>query len=61
MASLAGIVALGGAPAYAVSKDLSVGLAKQIELYYAKDRIRCNSVCPSCESWLFREREIEEY
>jgi NAD(P)-dependent dehydrogenase (short-subunit alcohol dehydrogenase family) len=49
VASLAGLVALGGAPCYTASKHAVVGLTKQIGLDYAKDRIHCNSLCPSCK------------
>lgn len=52
MASTGGLVALGGAPSYITSKHAVVGLTKQIAIDYAKDRIHCNALCPSCESGL---------
>ena len=54
IASTGGLIALGGAPSYTTSKHAVVGLTKQIAVDYAKDRIHCNSVCPSCK-WLRNE------
>ena len=50
VASTAGIVALAGAPSYITSKHAVVGMTKQIAIDYAKDRIHCNALCPSCKS-----------
>lgn len=50
IASTGGLIALGGAPSYTTSKHAVVGLTKSIAIDYAKDKIHCNSVCPSCES-----------
>jgi NAD(P)-dependent dehydrogenase (short-subunit alcohol dehydrogenase family) len=49
MASIAGVIAIGGGPSYTTSKHAVVGLTKQIGLDYAKDRIHCNAICPSCK------------
>ena len=48
IASTAGLIALGGAPSYTTSKHAVMGLTKQIAIDYAKDKIHCNAVCPSC-------------
>ncbi|KAF2138448.1 uncharacterized protein K452DRAFT_300988 [Aplosporella prunicola CBS 121167] len=45
-ASILGIVAFHGTPAYAASKGAVVQLTKQIALDYAKERIHCNCICP---------------
>ncbi|TKA79754.1 hypothetical protein B0A49_00568 [Cryomyces minteri] len=45
-ASMLGLVAFPGAPAYVTSKHGAVGLTKQIAIDYAKDRIHCNALCP---------------
>lgn len=50
VASLAGLVGFAGAPSYTMSKHAVVGLSKQIGLDYARDRVHCNSLCPSCMS-----------
>ena len=49
-ASTAGIVALAGGPSYITSKHAVVGMTKQVAIDYAKDRIHCNALCPSCKS-----------
>ena len=49
MASAGGLVALRGASSYITSKHAVVGMTKQIAIDYAKDRIHCNALCPSCE------------
>lgn len=48
-ASTGGLVALAGAPSYITSKHAVVGMTKQVAIDYAKDRIHCNALCPSCE------------
>ncbi|KAK7541961.1 uncharacterized protein J3D65DRAFT_612133 [Phyllosticta citribraziliensis] len=45
-ASIQGLVAYYGTPAYCASKGAVVQLTKQIALDYAKDRIHCNALCP---------------
>ena len=50
VASLAGLVGFAGAPSYTMSKHAVVGLTKEIGIDYAKDRIHCNALCPSCTS-----------
>ena len=51
MGSTGGLVALSGAPCYTASKHAVVGLTKQIAVDYAKDRVHCNAICPSCGSY----------
>lgn len=48
-ASAGGLVALVGAPSYITSKHAVVGMTKQVAIDYAKDKIHCNALCPSCE------------
>lgn len=49
MASTGGLVALQGAMSYVTSKHAVIGMTKQIAVDYAKDRIHCNALCPSCK------------
>lgn len=58
VASLAGLVVLGGAPSYTTSKHAVVGLTKQIGVDYAKDRIHCNALCPSCKSFFLPSSSV---
>jgi NAD(P)-dependent dehydrogenase (short-subunit alcohol dehydrogenase family) len=53
VASLAGLVAFAGAPSYTMSKHAVIGLTKEIGVDYARDRIHCNALCPSCKSLPF--------
>ncbi|TVY84821.1 2-(R)-hydroxypropyl-CoM dehydrogenase [Lachnellula suecica] len=46
MASVGGLVGLGGAPIYTASKHAVIGFTKQISLDYALDKIQCNAICP---------------
>lgn len=48
-ASLAGVVALGGAASYTTSKHAVVGMTRAIGLDYARDKVHVNALCPSCE------------
>lgn len=50
VASLAGLVSFAGAPSYTMSKHAVVGLTKEIGVDYARDRVHCNCLCPSCKS-----------
>jgi NAD(P)-dependent dehydrogenase (short-subunit alcohol dehydrogenase family) len=49
VASTGGLIGLPGAPSYTTSKHAVVGLTKQAAVDYAKDRIHCNALCPSCK------------
>jgi len=46
VASLAGVVAVPGGPAYCTTKAGLIHLTKQVALDYGKDNVRCNVVCP---------------
>lgn len=46
VASLAGVRAVPGAPAYCSTKAAIIHLSKQVALDYGKNSIRCNVVCP---------------
>jgi meso-butanediol dehydrogenase/(S,S)-butanediol dehydrogenase/diacetyl reductase len=46
VASLAGLRALPGSPAYCATKAGLIHLTKQVALDYGPDRVRCNVVCP---------------
>ncbi len=60
VASLAGLVGFAGAPSYTMSKHAVVGLTKEIGLAYAKDRVHCNALCPSCKYLSFQETSLLE-
>jgi meso-butanediol dehydrogenase/(S,S)-butanediol dehydrogenase/diacetyl reductase len=46
VASLAGVVAFPGGPAYCSAKAGLIHLTKQVAFDYGKDKIRCNVICP---------------
>ena len=46
VASLAGLVAVPGGPAYCTTKAGLIHLTKQVALDYGKENVRCNVVCP---------------
>ncbi len=46
IASVGSFIAQGNTPAYIASKYAVLGLSNNIAIDYAKDGLRCNSVCP---------------
>ena len=46
IASLGGVRALPGMPAYCTTKAALIMLTKQVALDYGPEKIRCNAVCP---------------
>jgi NAD(P)-dependent dehydrogenase (short-subunit alcohol dehydrogenase family) len=46
VASLAGVRAVPGGPAYCTTKAGIIHLSKQVALDYGKNNVRCNVVCP---------------
>ena len=46
VSSLAGVVAVPGAPAYCATKAGIIHLSKQVALDYGKQNVRCNVICP---------------
>jgi NAD(P)-dependent dehydrogenase (short-subunit alcohol dehydrogenase family) len=46
VSSLAGVVAVPGAPAYCTTKAGIIHLTRQVALDYGKDNVRCNVICP---------------
>jgi meso-butanediol dehydrogenase/(S,S)-butanediol dehydrogenase/diacetyl reductase len=46
VSSLAGVVAVPGAPAYCTTKAGIIHLSKQVALDYGKHNVRCNVICP---------------
>jgi NAD(P)-dependent dehydrogenase (short-subunit alcohol dehydrogenase family) len=45
-ASIAGLVAFPGLPAYCASKGAVLGLTRSVAVEYGKAGIRCNAICP---------------
>jgi NAD(P)-dependent dehydrogenase (short-subunit alcohol dehydrogenase family) len=46
VSSLAGVVAVPGAPGYCTTKAGIIHLSKQVALDYGKHNVRCNVICP---------------
>ncbi len=46
IASISSFVGQASTPAYTTSKHAVIGLSRSIALDYAKDGLRCNSICP---------------
>ena len=60
-ASVMGIVADGGHPAYAASKAGVIGLTKTAAIQYAKAGIRVNAVCPGVIRTPMSEKSFAEH
>jgi NAD(P)-dependent dehydrogenase (short-subunit alcohol dehydrogenase family) len=59
VASVAGLVALGGGLAYTTSKHAVVGLTRQIACEYALQGVRANAICPGPIATNLRETSRE--
>lgn len=46
IASIAGLVAFGGCPAYCSSKGAVVELTRQVAVDYGAEKIHVNAICP---------------
>ena|ERR1700722_1724157 len=45
-ASMLGSIGLANGPCYVPVKHAVIGIARQVAIDYAKDRIQCNALCP---------------
>lgn len=59
IASIAGIRANRGGPAYVASKHAVLGLTKQLAWHYAPDGVRINALCPGAIASHLRETSEE--
>ena len=59
MASVAGLVALGGGCAYTMSKHAIVGLTRELACEYGPRGIRVNAICPGSISTSLRQNSME--
>ena len=59
VASLAGVRAVPGGPAYCTTKAGIIHLSKQVALDYGKNNVRCNVVCPGPVRTSMLEMNVE--
>ena len=59
VASLAGVRAVPGGPAYCATKAGIIHLSKQVALDYGKNNVRCNVVCPGPVRTSMLEMNVE--
>ena len=59
IASVAGLIAMGGGTAYTTSKHAVVGLTRQLACEYGPSGIRTNAICPGTISTNLRETSRE--
>lgn len=54
MASVIGLVGMGGAVSYVASKGAVVQITRTVALDLAGERVHCNAICPGCKSFMPR-------
>jgi NAD(P)-dependent dehydrogenase (short-subunit alcohol dehydrogenase family) len=59
MASVAGLVAMGGGTTYTMSKHAIVGLTRQLAAEYGPSGIRTNAICPGPIATSLRQTSME--
>jgi NAD(P)-dependent dehydrogenase (short-subunit alcohol dehydrogenase family) len=59
MASVAGLVAMGGGCSYTMSKHAIVGLTRQLACEYGPLGIRVNAICPGSIATSLRQNSME--
>jgi NAD(P)-dependent dehydrogenase (short-subunit alcohol dehydrogenase family) len=59
MASVAGLVAMGGGCTYTMSKHAIVGLTRQLACEYGPSGIRVNAICPGTIATSLRQNSME--
>lgn len=59
VASLAGVRAVPGGPAYCTTKAGIIHLSKQVALDYGKNNVRCNVICPGPVRTSMLEMNVE--
>jgi NAD(P)-dependent dehydrogenase (short-subunit alcohol dehydrogenase family) len=59
IASVAGLIAMGGGTAYTASKHAVVGLTRQLACEYGPNGVRTNAICPGPISTSLRETSRE--
>lgn len=55
LASVLGVVGLGGTPAYAASKGAVISMTRAMAMDFAPYDIHCNSILPGCKSTLLAQ------